>query len=98
MTRLQCNARLRALFFSTLAIGSLGLNVAAVADDAPPPASAPSADTSPDAPQGRHHNDPAWRACKKQADDQNLAPGDARRDFMKSCMRSAKDAAAAPQG
>jgi hypothetical protein len=92
MTRLHCNALLRALFFSTLAIGSLGVNLAVVADDAPPPASAPSPDTSPDAPRGRHHNDPAWQACKKQADDQKLARGDARRDFMKSCVKSAKDA------
>jgi hypothetical protein len=93
MTRPHCNAHLRALLFSTLVIGSLGVNVAALADDAPPPASTPNPDTSPEAPKGRHHDNPAWQACKKQADDQKLARGDARRDFMKSCVKSAKDAA-----
>jgi hypothetical protein len=92
MTRLHFTALLQALVLSTLATGSfLGASAAAVADDAPPPASAPSPD-SPDSPKGRHHN-PAWAACKKQADDQKLAPGDARRDFMKSCLKSAKDSA-----
>jgi hypothetical protein len=92
MTRMHSPALLQALVLSTLALGSsLGVSAAAVADDAPPPASAPSPD-SPDSPKGRHH-DPAWQACKKQADDQKLAPGAARRDFMKSCVKSAKDAA-----
>jgi hypothetical protein len=92
MTRLHSTRLLQALLLSTLAAGSsLSVSAAAVADDAPPPASAPSPDT-PDSPKGRHHN-PAWQACKKQADDQKLAPGDARRVFMKSCMKSAKDAA-----
>jgi hypothetical protein len=92
MARLHSTALLQALVISTFALGSfLGASAAAVADDAPPPAAAPSGDT-PDSPKGRHHN-PAWQACKKQADDQQLAPGDARRDFMKSCMKSAKDSA-----
>jgi hypothetical protein len=93
MTGLHCTALARALFFSTLAIGSLGMNAAALAQDTPAPASSPGPDMSPDAPKGRHHNNPAWQACKKQADDQKLAPGDARREFMKNCVKSAKDAA-----
>lgn len=68
-----------ALLSGTVAVGS----AAAAADDTPPPATAPGSDGS-----GRHHN-PAWAACKKQADDQKLQPGDARRDFMKNCMKSA---------
>ena len=38
----------------------------------------------------------AWQACKKQADDQNIAAGDARHEFMKSCMKSAKEAPPPP--
>jgi Spy/CpxP family protein refolding chaperone len=92
MTRLHSTASLQALVLSTLALASsLAVSAAAIADDAPPPASAPGPD-SPDSPKGRHHG-PAWQACKKQADDQKLAPGDARRDFMKSCIKSAKDSA-----
>lgn len=78
------------LVLPALAAGALCMNAAALADDAPPPASAP---PSSEAPAGHHHHNPAWKACKKQADDQNLAPGDARRDFMKNCM---KNAAASP--
>ena len=85
----KLTAMIPALALSSLAIATLGLSVAAA--DEPPPNSAPPAD----APNGRHHN-PAWAACKKQADDQKLAPGDARRDFMKSCIKSAKDAAPPP--
>jgi hypothetical protein len=68
---------------------ALGLSASAAADDTPPPATAPGNDAS-----GRHHN-PAWAACKKQADDQKLQPGDARRDFMKSCVKSAHGSAPA---
>jgi hypothetical protein len=62
--------------------GTLGFSGIAAADDTPPPAT-PGNDRS-----GRHH-DPAWAECKKQADGQKLQPGAARRDFMKSCMKSA---------
>ena len=65
----------------TMAAGSIALG-----DDNPPPANP--------APGGRHNN-PAWAACKKQADDQKLEPGDARREFMKTCMKSAKSPAPA---
>ena len=40
------------------------------------------------APANARHN-PAFLACKKQADDQKIARGDARRDFIKNCMKSA---------
>jgi hypothetical protein len=79
------------LALSALAMGSLGVCTAAIADDTPPPNTAP----GDSAPGGRHHN-PAWAACKKQADDQKMEPGDARRDFMKNCMKSAKDSAPPP--
>jgi hypothetical protein len=69
-------AMIPALAMSSLTLGTLGLNIA-VADDAPP------------ANSGRHHN-PAWAACKKQADDQKIAPGDAHKEFMKNCINSAK--------
>jgi hypothetical protein len=73
--------------FALIAMASSG-SAAALADDTPPPGSAPGTE----APKGHHHN-AAWQACKKQADDQNIAAGDARREFMKSCLKSAKDAA-----
>jgi hypothetical protein len=66
----------------TIAAGSVALG-----DDNPPPANP--------APGGRHNN-PAWAACKKQADDQKLQPGDARKDFMRNCLKSAKDSGAEP--
>lgn len=78
------NVFLRAVAIAalTIATGSIALG-----DDNPPPANP--------APGGRH-NDPAWVACKKQADDQKLQRGDARRDFMKTCMKSAKNSPTAP--
>jgi len=33
-----------------------------------------------------------WQACRKQADDQKLPRGDARREFMRNCMKSAQTA------
>jgi hypothetical protein len=72
-----------------VAIAALAIGVAGVAlSDEPPPADNPAV-------HGDHHHDPAWGACKKQADDQKLQPGDARREFMKACLKSAK--AAPPQ-
>jgi hypothetical protein len=85
----KLTAMIPALAISSLTLGTLGLNIAA-ADDAPPANSAPPAD----APNGRHHN-PAWAACKKQADDQKIAPGDAHKEFMKKCINSAKSTAPA---
>jgi hypothetical protein len=85
----KLTAMVPALGISCLMSGTLGLNIAA-ADDAPPANSAPPGD----APNGRHHN-PAWAACRKQADDQKIAPGDAHRDFMRKCISSAKSTAPA---
>ena len=85
----KLTAMIPAFAIASLTIGTLGLNVAA-ADDAPPPNSAPPADGQ----NGRHHN-PAWAACRKQADDQKIAPGDAHREFMRKCIGSAKSSAPA---
>ncbi len=80
-------ALLPALAFTLLSGGTMALSGIAAADDTPPPATQPGNDAS-----GRHH-DPAWGACKKQADDQKLEHrSDARRDFMKNCLKSAKAA------
>ena len=67
---------------------SFCLTTVAFADDPPPADSTPPAGGQ----NGRHHN-PAWAACSKQADDQKLEPGDARKEFMKSCLKSGKSAA-----
>jgi psiF repeat len=72
-----------------LCAGGAALSSVAAADETPPPATAPGNDAS-----ARHH-DPAWAACKKQAEDQKLQPGDARRDFMKNCLKSAHASAPA---
>jgi hypothetical protein len=57
--------------------GAIGLSPRAFGDDPATPAPA----------DGRHN--PAFIACKKQADDQKIARGDARRDFIKNCMKTA---------
>jgi hypothetical protein len=75
---------LRAVALAALTIGAGGI---ALGDDNPPPANPV---------PGERHNNPAWMACKKQADDQKLQPGDARRKFMKSCLQSAKGSGTAP--
>jgi hypothetical protein len=69
------------LIFSMSA--TIGFSTALAADEPPSPST-----PAPGNGAGRHHN-PAFAACKKQADDQKLAAGDARRDFMKNCMKSA---------
>jgi hypothetical protein len=79
-------ALLPALTLCALGAGGLAVYAMAAPDD-PPPASAPSDQGQ----KGRHHN-PAWEACKKQADDQKLEPGDARHEFMKNCMKSSNSA------
>jgi hypothetical protein len=86
---LKSIAPLSTLALALLAGSTIGYSVAARADDPPPPPSAPGADG------GKHHHNPAYAACKKQADDQKLEQGDARRDFMKNCMKSAAPAAPA---
>ena len=88
---LNCKLKgfLPALAFTLSTCGAIGVSGIAAADDAPPPAAAPGDDG-----QHRHH-DPAWAACKKQADDQKIAPGDAHKEFMKSCIKKAKSSASA---
>jgi hypothetical protein len=76
---------LRAIALAALAVGTAGV---AFGDDTPPTDNPPHG--------GRHNNDPAWAACKKQADDQKLQPGDARHEFMKTCMKSARSSATPP--
>jgi Spy/CpxP family protein refolding chaperone len=85
MIRSHLTTLIPALALSALAMTSLSA-AAAPDDQTPPPSSAPGTEAPPN---GHHHN-AAWQACKKQADDQNVAAGDARREFMKSCMKSAK--------
>jgi hypothetical protein len=70
----------------------LGAALPARADDPPQPANpAPPPNGGHD-----HRNDPAWQACKKQADDQNLERGEARRAFMKNCLKSAQGTSPPP--
>lgn len=82
-------AAMKTVFMRAVVIAALTIAAGSIAlgDDNPPPA-------NPD-PGGRHNN-PAWVACKKQADDQKLERGDARREFMKTCLKSAKNSGAAP--
>jgi hypothetical protein len=80
------------LALALLTGGATGSSAIAAADETPPPA--PPATTPGNDGAGRHHN-PAWAACKKQADDQKLQPGDARRDFMRNCLKSAHGSAPA---
>jgi psiF repeat len=75
---------LHAVALAALMMGTGGM---ALGDDTPPPANPG---------QGGRHNNPAWAACRKQADDQKLQPGDARREFMKTCLKSAKSSGTAP--
>ena len=81
------SALLPALSLFLLTGATIGVSAVAIADEPPPPSTTP----SPDNGAGRRHN-PALAACKKQADDQKLAAGDARRDFVKNCIKSARAA------
>jgi hypothetical protein len=76
-------APLSTLVLVLLAGSTIGYSLEARADEPPPPPSAPGGDG------GKHHHNPAYAACKKQADDQKLEQGDARRDFIKNCVKSA---------
>jgi hypothetical protein len=86
----------RLTFFAALPIvvtfaGITVGEIVSAADDTPP-------NQTPEAPPpgGHHHNNPAWAACKQQADDKKLERGDARREFMKQCMESTKNATPVP--
>ena len=91
MSRSHLTTLIPALALSALAIASLSV-AAAPDDDTPPPSSVPGTDV----PRHGPHHDPAWQACNKQADDQNISARDARREFMRSCMKAAKAAAPPP--
>jgi hypothetical protein len=80
----------KTVFLRAVAIAALTIGAGSIAlgDDTPPPANP--------APGGGRHNNPAWAACKKQADDQKMEPGDARHEFMKNCMKSAKSSGTPP--
>jgi hypothetical protein len=80
------SALLPALSLALLMGATTGVSTVAVADEPPPPST-----PTPENGAGRHHN-PALAACKKQADDQKLAAGDARREFVQNCMKSARAA------
>jgi hypothetical protein len=74
-------------------VGEIVFSTISVADDTPPP---PTPDGVP--PEGRHHNNPAWAACKQQADDKKLERGETRREFMKQCLNSTKPVPPASSG
>jgi len=78
-----------AVALTTLTLGSLFVIPAASADQSGPPP--PSQNDSP-----RTGNRQQWEACRKQADAQQLPHGDARREFMRSCIKSAQAAPAQP--
>ena len=86
MIRLPTLSALLPALSLVLFTAATGVSAVALSDEPPPPPTTPSPET------GRHHN-PALAACKKQADDQKLAAGSARRDFVKNCMKSAPPAA-----
>jgi hypothetical protein len=57
------------------------------------------ADQSGPPPQGdapRTGNRQQWEVCRKQADAQQLSRGEARREFMRNCIKSAQAAPAQP--
>jgi hypothetical protein len=60
----------------------------AAADQSPPGAAQP----TPSAPRGANREQ--WQACHKQADEQKLAHGEARREFMRNCMKGSQPGAA----
>jgi hypothetical protein len=84
MSQARASVFLRTVALTALTIGAAGT---VLGDDTPPPANPA---------QGGRHNNPAWAACKKQADDQKLQAGDARHEFMKTCLKSAKSSGTTP--
>ena len=44
----------------------------------------------------RNVNREQWAVCRKQADDQKLARGEARRSFMRNCMKNAQQSEPSP--
>ena len=81
---------MKTVFARAVAIAALTIGAGSIAlgDDPPPPANP--------VPGGGRHNNPAWAACRKQADDQKMERGDARHEFMKNCMKAAKSSGTPP--
>lgn len=81
---------MKTVFMRAVAIAALTIGACSIAlgDDPPPPANP--------APGGGRHNNPAWAACKKQADDQKMERGDARHEFMKNCLKAARSSGTPP--
>jgi hypothetical protein len=77
--RLPVAALCAALAFATAGV---------VAADQTVPAPNPPAD----APRGANRQQ--WQACHKQADEQKLPRGEARREFMRNCMKGPQPGAA----
>jgi hypothetical protein len=73
-----------AAWYAALLLATAGI----AATDQSAPAPSPPAD----APHGPNRQQ--WEACHKQADDQKLARGEARREFMKNCMKGSQPGAA----
>jgi hypothetical protein len=71
-------------------VGEIMFSSVSLADDPP------STQQPPPEGGGRHRNDPAWQACRKQADDKGMERGDVRRQFMKDCIKASGAAAPAP--
>jgi invasion protein IalB len=67
------------------AIAALTASAVAIAEEG---ASQP----NPPADSSHSGNRQQWQACRKQADDQKLPRGDARREFMHNCIKSAQTA------
>jgi hypothetical protein len=78
-----------AVALATLTLGTVLVIPTASADQSgsPPP---------PQNDSPRTGNRQQWEACRKQADAQQLPRGDARREFMRNCIKSAQSAPAQP--
>jgi hypothetical protein len=55
---------------------------------------------TPNAPGTGPHgaNRAQWEACRKQADDQKLARGEARREFMRNCVKNSSPGGSQQEG
>ena len=71
---------------------ALAIAASAAADQSPPTTNPPAPGSPGDGPRGVNRQQ--WQACHKQADDQKLARGEARREFMRNCMKGSQPGAA----
>jgi hypothetical protein len=67
------------------AIATLAASALAAAEEGTSPPNPPA-----DSPHSANRQQ--WQVCRKQADDQKLPRGDARREFMRNCIKSAQTA------